>query len=111
MSLIYKQRKNYTEVTSSYFEDVKMLKKSMSEVKADKFTNKIEYPGFDFGKLELANAVQIIMLAKYGARELSAFVDSLSPYQYDKYKINYGPWKDYEEELAKESEEQSSDIS
>ena len=102
MSLIYKQRKNYTEVTSSYFEDYRMIKKGMSEIKADKWTNKTEYPNFDFGKLELANVVQLIILAKNGARELSAFADSLQPSQYDKYKLNYGPWKDYEEETEKD---------
>lgn len=107
MSLIYKQRKNYTEVTSSYFEDYRMIKKGMAEVKADKFTNKVEYPNFDFGKLEMANVVQMIMLAKYGARELSAFVESLAPAQYDKYKINYGPWQEYEEDAEPSKEEQS----
>lgn len=95
MSLIFKPRKNFTEVTSSYFEDFKMIKKSMSEVRADKWINKKEYPNFDFGALARANAVQLITLARYGAFEVSQFVESLKDNQLSKYKLNYGPWKDW----------------
>lgn len=95
MSLIFKPRKNFTEVTSSYFEDFKMIKKSMSEVRADKWINKKEYPNFDFGALARANAVQLITLARYGAFEVSHFAESLNDNQLSKYKLNYGPWKDW----------------
>lgn len=95
MSLIFKPRKNFTEVTSSYFEDFKMIKKSMSEVRADKWINKKEYPNFDFGALARANAVQLITLARYGAFEVSQFAESLNNNQLSNYKLNYGPWKDW----------------
>lgn len=97
MSLVYTQRKNCTVVTSSYFEDYRMIRQGMVELKADKWVNKKECPGFDFGKLELANVVQLITLAKEGARELNMFTESLSPQQLEKYKLNYGPWKDFDE--------------
>ena len=53
MSLIFKPRKNFTEVTSSYFEDFKMIKQSITEVKAEKWINKKECPGFDFFRIVL----------------------------------------------------------
>ena len=104
--LVYKPKKNYTEVTSSYFEDYQMIRKSISEVKAEKWINKKECPGFDFGALDRANAVQLITLAKYGAWEVSQFAESLALGQLDKYKLNYGPWKDWKpEEADTETEE------
>jgi hypothetical protein len=96
--LIYKPKKNYTEVTSSYFEDFQMIRKSMSEVKAEKWMNKRDCPDFDFAALDRANAVQLITLAKYGAWEVSQFAESLAPGQLDKYKLNYGPWKDWKQD-------------
>ena len=95
MSLIFKSKKNFTEVTSSYFEDFKMIKQSIAEVKAEKWINKKECPGFDFDSLDRANAVQLITLAKYGAWEVSQFAESLNDNQLSKYKLNYGPWKDW----------------
>lgn len=95
MSLIFKPKKNFTEVTSSYFEDFKMIKQSITEVKSEKWINKKECPGFDFKSLDRANAVQLITLAKYGAFEVSRFAESLNDNQLSKYKLNYGPWKDW----------------
>lgn len=105
MSLVFKHRKNFTEVTSSYFEDYRMIRKSMSEVKAEKWINKKECPGFDFDALDRANAVQLITLARYGAFEVSQFAESLSNNQLDKYKLNYGPWKDWDPEKEPEEKE------
>jgi hypothetical protein len=98
MSLVYTQRKDYTIVSSSYFDDYKMIKEGMRELKADKWVNKKECPDFDFAKLELANVVQLFILAKNGAREVSAFADSLPTQQLDKYRFNYGPWKEVDED-------------
>lgn len=95
MSLIFKPRKNFTEVTSSYFEDFKMIKQSMTEVKAEKWINKKECPSFNFEALDRANVVQLITLARYGAFEVSQFAESLNDNQLGKYKLNYGPWKDW----------------
>ena len=95
MSLIFKPRKNFTEVTSSYFEDFKMIKQSIAEVKAEKWINKKECPDFNFEALDRANAVQLITLAKYGAFEVSQFAESLNDNQLSKYKLSYGPWKDW----------------
>ena len=105
MSLIFKPRKNFTEVTSSYFEDYRMIRKSMSEVKAEKWINKKECPGFDFDALDRANAVQLITLARYGAFEVSQFAESLSNNQLGKYKLNYGPWKDWDPEKEPKEKE------
>ena len=104
MSLIFKPRKNFTEVTSSYFEDFKMIKQSITEVKAEKWINKKECPGFD--SLSRANAVQLITLARYGAFEVSQFAESLNDNQLSKYKLNYGPWKDWNPD--KDPDEKSS---
>lgn len=105
MSLIFKPRKNFTEVTSSYFEDFKMIKQSITEVKAEKWINKKECPGFNFEALDRANAVQLITLARYGAFEVSQFAESLNDNQLGKYKLNYGPWKDWNPD--KDSEEEA----
>lgn len=106
MSLIFKPKKNYTEVTSSYFEDYNLIKQSMREVKSEKWINKKDCPDFNFGALDRANAIQLIMLAKNGAREVSQFVDSLSNAQLNKYKFNYGPWKEMPEEEATDNEKE-----
>lgn len=105
--LVYKPRKNFTVVTSSYFEDFHMIKQSMMEVKAEKWINKKDCPGFDFDSLDRANAVQLITLAKYGAWEVSQFAESLAQGQLDKYKLDYGPWKDWNPEGEEKTEEEA----
>jgi hypothetical protein len=109
MSLSSKPKKNFTEVTSSYFEDFKLIKQSMTEVKADKWINKQEYPNFDFGALARANAVQLITLARYGAFEVSQLAESLNNNQLSNYKLNYGPWKDCEPNKETKEEKQLTD--
>lgn len=102
--LVYKPKKNFIVVTSSYFEDFRMIKQSMVEVKSEKWINKKECPGFNFDSLDRANAVQLITLARYGAWEVSQFAESLAQGQLNKYKLDYGPWKDWNsEETEKEA--------
>lgn len=105
--LVYKPRKNFTVVTSSYFEDFRMLKQSMTEVKAEKWINKKECPGFNFDALDRANAVQLITLARYGAFEVSQFAESLNDNQLSKYKLDYGPWKDWNPEDEEKTEKEA----
>lgn len=85
-------------VTSSYFEDIRLLKASLRESMQDDYVPSKwrREKGRDFSELKLATATQCLILAKRGAEELSDFVANLKQNQYDNYKINYGPWQPYE---------------
>ncbi|MCF0126072.1 MAG: hypothetical protein HUJ68_10040 [Clostridia bacterium] len=101
MSIVFKPKKNYTVVTSSYFDDIKLIKQSLSETFKDIHKNTKEYPGFDFNDLQLRSTVEILILANQGAREVSDFFRNLKDNQLSKYKSDYGPWRDCDEEWSK----------
>lgn len=91
-------RNGKTSVTSSYFDDMRLVKQSLYESKKDDYVSAKwrREKGRDFRELELQTAIMAITLAKKGAAEVSEFADSLKPAQYEQYVLNYGPWKDYE---------------
>jgi len=108
--LVRKTLKNgKTSITSSYFDDVRMLKASLREsMQEDYAANKWRREkARDFSQLKLATVTQCLILAKIGAAELSEFVSDLKPNQVENYKVNYGPWQpyeSYEELVAKRNE-------
>lgn len=97
--LIKKKLKNgKTSVTSSYFEDARLVKQSLSESKQDDYVSKKwrkEAPR-DFKEIEWQTAIMVIQLVKQGAREVSTFASLLADNQIGNYVLNYGPLKDYE---------------
>lgn len=75
-------------ITSSYFNDMKMLRESMRDtdfmgMRYDKTCN------FDTGKLKLANAVTQITLWKQGCHELSEYVEKMSAKVAEQYETLY----------------------
>lgn len=110
MAIVRNSLKNgKVSVTSSYFEDARLVKASLRDsLQSDYVPSKWRREkGRDFSQLKLATAAQFIYLNRLGVMELSEFVDNLKPSQYENYKINYGPWKEYEsyEDLEKKREE------
>ena len=86
MSLITKTFKNGKRtVTSSYFQDIVMLRKAKQET---------DYRGLKDAKFDLAAlrngwAVTEIMLWKKGCRELTAYAESLKPAQLEGLTLKY----------------------
>lgn len=75
-------------ITSSYFNDMKMLRESMRDtdfmgMRYDKTCN------FDTGQLKLANAVTQISLWRRGCIELSDYVEKMSPKVAEQYETLY----------------------
>lgn len=75
-------------VTSSYFDDVRMLRESIkdsgiSQMRHDKNCN------FDVEALMGASAAQQILLWKCGCYELSNYVESMKPEQWKNYETLY----------------------
>lgn len=99
MAIIRKTLKNgITSITSSFFEDLRLYKASLSDSKQSDYAERrfsSEKPR-DFSKIELQTAIQTIILAKYGASEIRDFQEKLKPQQFKDYKFNYGPLKDFE---------------
>lgn len=97
-------------VTSTFFEDARLVKASLRESMQDDYVSSKwrRDKGRDFSELQLATVVQSMLLAKQGFAELQKFSEShRNSAQAEKYKINYGPWKDYEsyESLIKTRDE------
>lgn len=86
MSLVFKTYKSgKRSVTSSYFSDIALIRKSKSET---------DYRGlkdakFDLAKLKNEWAVSEIMAFKKGCRELTAYVESLKPSQLEGLTVKY----------------------
>lgn len=91
-------RNGKVSVTSSYFEDIRMVKQSLFESKKDDYVpgKWRREKGRDFSELEVQTVLMTFQLAKKGLAEINDFVEDLKPSQYDKFVINYGPWKNYE---------------
>lgn len=75
-------------VTSSYFDDVRMLRESIkdsgiSQMRHDKNCH------FDVEALMGASAAQQILLWKHGCCELSNYVESMKPEQWKNYETLY----------------------
>lgn len=106
MAIVFKHLKNKTIVTSSFFEDVRMMKKTYQdeELRNMRWSNSPkgdqEYYKQNFGKIKLAATVQMITLWKQGCRELTAWVESLTEKQIQEhnYETKYmgEVWKPYE---------------
>lgn len=87
-----------TAVTSSYFEDMRLYRQSLSESKSEDYVAAKwrREKGRDFSELELQTAIQVIKLGKMAVSEISSFRENLRPGQLDNYKFNFGPMEDYE---------------
>lgn len=97
--IVKKQLKNgKISVTSSYFDDLRVYKMSLSDSKTSDYVSKKwrTEKARDFANLNYTTAIECMKLAKYGCTELRNFVNSLNVNQLSNYKINFGPCKDYE---------------
>lgn len=92
-------------VTSSYFDDLRVYKMSLSDSKQSDYVSKKwrRSEARDFSEIEFATTLECLRLAKYGCVELRNFVNNLNVNQLANYKINFGPCKNYEsyEDLMK----------
>lgn len=100
-----------TVVSSSYFDDIKMIDESMRETKAANYIPRWERSKGNqmrnLGELELANVVLKIQLAKKGMREVADFAEKIPDAKLKEYELNYGPCIEavsYEDLLARKAE-------
>lgn len=100
-----------TIISSSYFEDIKMIDEGMRETRSANYIPRWERSKGNqmrnLGELELANVVMKIQLAKKGIREVADFAEKIPAAKLKEYEFNYGPCIDsvsYEDLLARKSE-------
>lgn len=100
-----------TVVSSSYFDDIKMIDEGMRETKAANYIPRWERSKGNqmrnLGELELANVVLKIQLAKKGMREVADFAEKIPDSKLKEYEFNYGPCIEavsYEDLLARKAE-------
>ena len=100
-----------TIISSSYFEDIKMIDEGMRETRAVNYIPRWERSKGNqmrnLGELELANVVMKIQLAKKGIREVADFAEKIPAAKLKEYEFNYGPCIDsvsYEDLLARKAE-------
>lgn len=84
--ILSKTRRNKKIVTSSYFDDIKTLRKSRYETDyRDLYRNS----NFDISKLKGAYAIQEIILWRKGCWELSDYVTKLGNHQLENLQTEY----------------------
>ena len=100
-----------TIISSSYFEDIKMIDEGMRETRSANYIPRWERSKGNqmrnLGELELANVVMKIQLAKKGIREVADFAEKIPAAKLKEYEFNYGPCIDsvsYEDLLARKAE-------
>jgi hypothetical protein len=94
MAIVTSQRGKIKHVTSSFFKDISLLRNS--EVDTGYRQRYREKSDFDLNKLQLAYAVQKIILFKKGCRELTEFANKLNSHELASYCTDY-IGSDYEE--------------
>lgn len=84
-----------TVISSSYFDDIKMIDEGMRETKAANYIPRWERSKVNqvrnLRELELANVVLKIQLAKKGVREVADFAEKIPNAKIKEYEFNYGP--------------------
>lgn len=86
---IKRTKKNGVKVvTSSYFDDVRMLRESMKDSGISQMRHDKECH-FDIGALMNSSIAQQISLWQQGCRELSHYVENMKPEQWKNYEILY----------------------
>jgi len=88
------QRGTKKYATSSYFDDIKLLKRS----KYDSNMRELKNSNFDVNRLQLAYVTQEIILWKQGCRELTEYVIKSSNEQLNNLETVY-PGRDWDELL------------
>lgn len=96
--IVKKIRKNgKVSITSSYFDDIRTYRMSLSDSKQSDYVSKKwrREKGRDFKEIELATAIQCLILAKLGIADICEFQKNLRDDQFENYIFNYGPCKEY----------------
>lgn len=98
--IISKVYKNGTKsITSSYFQDIKMLEDSIRETKQENYIPRWQKSAqnkqMDTSELEIRNVVMRIDLGKKGVAEINEYLEKLSSAQRRNIKVNWGPMHDY----------------
>lgn len=97
--IIRKQLKSgKVSITSSYFDDARLIKASLRDSMQEDYVPAKwrNGAGRDFSELKLATAVQFIILSKQGAEEIKKYLEPMNTEQFKNLKVNWGPWVDYE---------------
>lgn len=97
--IIKKTLKNgKTSITSSYFEDMRIYKMSLTDSKQSDYVSRKwrNDKARDFSELNFVTTIECMKLAKLGCTELRNFVNNLNVNQLENIKLNFGPCKDYE---------------
>ena len=95
-----KMYKNGTKaISSSYFQDIKMLEDSIRETKQEayipRWQKSAQNKQMDTSALEIKNVLMRIDLAKKGIAEINEYLDHLSNQARSHIKVNWGPVREY----------------